>query len=145
MMATSALPTANTASASEAGLVAFVGRILIAAIFLLSGFAKLTAPAATIGYIQAAGLPAKTKYMAYPPDSEANNAVKNMVAPMPTYLLCSRGYFFNVPICAPEQNQKKRVTFFINIIICLQTYMKRFKALNVTNNRLKYLPDNNYL
>jgi len=34
-----------------------VGRVLIAAIFLLSGFSKLTAPAATIGYIQSAGLP----------------------------------------------------------------------------------------
>jgi len=34
-----------------------VGRVLIAAIFLLSGFSKLTAPAATIGYIQSVGLP----------------------------------------------------------------------------------------
>jgi putative oxidoreductase len=34
-----------------------IGRILIAAIFLLSGASKLAAPAATIGYIQAAGLP----------------------------------------------------------------------------------------
>lgn len=34
-----------------------VGRILIAAIFLLSGASKLAAPAGTIGYIQAAGLP----------------------------------------------------------------------------------------
>ncbi|OCC01360.1 LysR family transcriptional regulator [Labrys sp. WJW] len=34
-----------------------LGRILIAAIFLLSGFGKLTAPAATAGYIAAAGLP----------------------------------------------------------------------------------------
>src|ERR1700749_1476437 len=58
-------------------------------------------------------LPLKTKYMAYPPESEANKAVKNMVAPMPTYLLCSTGYFFKVSTCAPEQNQKKRVTFLI--------------------------------
>lgn len=33
------------------------GRVLIAAIFLLSGISKLTAPAMTIGYIQAVGLP----------------------------------------------------------------------------------------
>jgi putative oxidoreductase len=39
------------------GVVPLVGRILIAAIFLLSGLSKLTAPAATIGYIQSAGLP----------------------------------------------------------------------------------------
>jgi len=55
-MATSALPAAR--SGTDAGLVAFVGRILIAAIFVLSGLSKLTAPAATIGYIQSAGLPA---------------------------------------------------------------------------------------
>ena len=91
------------------------------------------------------GLPEKTKYMAYPPDNEANTAVKNMVAPMPTYLLCSRGYFFKVPIWAPEQNQKKRVIFFINNSIWVQTYMKRRKAMNVTNFRPKYLNDNNYL
>jgi putative oxidoreductase len=39
------------------GVVPLLGRILIAAIFLLSGLSKLTAPAATIGYIQSAGLP----------------------------------------------------------------------------------------
>ncbi|WP_230532883.1 DoxX family protein [Microvirga roseola] len=33
------------------------GRVLIAAIFLLSGISKLTAPDMTIGYIQAVGLP----------------------------------------------------------------------------------------
>ncbi|WP_404334792.1 DoxX family protein [Sphingomonas sp. MMS12-HWE2-04] len=35
----------------------FAGRVLIAAIFLLSGLSKLAAPAGTIGYIAAAGLP----------------------------------------------------------------------------------------
>jgi putative oxidoreductase len=34
-----------------------IGRILLAAIFVLSGFGKLLAPAATIGYIQSTGLP----------------------------------------------------------------------------------------
>ncbi|CAM5765276.1 LysR family transcriptional regulator [Labrys miyagiensis] len=34
-----------------------IGRILIAAIYILSGFSKLTAPAATAGYIASAGLP----------------------------------------------------------------------------------------
>lgn len=37
-----------------------VGRILIAAIFLLSGASKLAAPTATIGYIQSVGLPFPT-------------------------------------------------------------------------------------
>ncbi len=34
-----------------------IGRILIGAIFLLSGLSKLAAPMATIGYISSAGLP----------------------------------------------------------------------------------------
>jgi len=34
-----------------------IGRILIGAIFLLSGLSKLAAPTATIGYISSAGLP----------------------------------------------------------------------------------------
>ena len=33
------------------------GRVLLAALFLLSGFSKLSNPAATIGYIASAGLP----------------------------------------------------------------------------------------
>ena len=33
------------------------GRLLLAAIFLLSGYSKLVDPAATIGYIQSVGLP----------------------------------------------------------------------------------------
>lgn len=60
MMATSFLPVARSNSTPDTSLVAFTGRVLIATIFLLSGFAKVTAPAATIGYIQAAGLPAPT-------------------------------------------------------------------------------------
>ncbi|HEY4365595.1 MAG TPA: DoxX family protein [Steroidobacteraceae bacterium] len=42
---------------SQAPLVAALGRLLIAVIFLISGFGKLAAPAATQGYIAAAGLP----------------------------------------------------------------------------------------
>lgn len=45
--------TQNSAVAS----VATVGRVLLAAIFLLSGISKLSAPAGTIAYIAAAGLP----------------------------------------------------------------------------------------
>jgi putative oxidoreductase len=46
-----------SASAGQPGILPLVGRILIAAIFLLSGAGKLAAPAGTIAYIQAAGLP----------------------------------------------------------------------------------------
>lgn len=38
-------------------LAAVAGRLLIAAIFLLSGFSKLANPAGTIGYIASSGLP----------------------------------------------------------------------------------------
>jgi putative oxidoreductase len=37
--------------------VPLLGRILISAIFLISGVGKIMAPAATIGYIASAGLP----------------------------------------------------------------------------------------
>jgi putative oxidoreductase len=46
-----ALPDAVTT------IVPAIGRVLISAIFILSGLSKLAAPAATIGYIQSAGLP----------------------------------------------------------------------------------------
>ena len=47
----------SAASPANAALVPLVGRIAISAIFVLSGLSKLAAPAATIGYIQSAGLP----------------------------------------------------------------------------------------
>jgi putative oxidoreductase len=47
-------PTASRASES---LLPLLGRVLMAAIFLLSGLAKLGDPAGTIGYIGSAGLP----------------------------------------------------------------------------------------
>jgi putative oxidoreductase len=48
----------NTTSNSNSGVLPFVGRILVATIFILSGFGKIAAPAATQGYIAAMGLPA---------------------------------------------------------------------------------------
>jgi putative oxidoreductase len=47
-------------AANEAGIVSFlplVGRILIAAIFILSGLSKLSDPAGTMAYISSVGLP----------------------------------------------------------------------------------------
>lgn len=38
-------------------VIPVIGRVLLAAIFILSGFGKLAAPAATIGYIASTGLP----------------------------------------------------------------------------------------
>jgi putative oxidoreductase len=42
---------------TAANISAAAGRVLISAIFILSGLSKLAAPAATIGYIDAVGLP----------------------------------------------------------------------------------------
>jgi len=53
--------TKETNISSDAAALA--GRILLAALFLLSGFSKLAAPAATQGYIAAMGLPAP--FLAY--------------------------------------------------------------------------------
>lgn len=44
-------------SLSHKDTTAAAGRVLLAMLFLLSGWAKLTAPAATVSYIQASGLP----------------------------------------------------------------------------------------
>ncbi|MGU3285132.1 DoxX family protein [Methylobacterium mesophilicum] len=46
------------ASTSPTRFVPLVGRFLMGTIFLASGLGKIAAPAATIGYIQSAGLPA---------------------------------------------------------------------------------------
>lgn len=48
----------NSTSANSNQTLPLIGRILIAAIFLVSGFSKLTAPGATIGYIASLGMPA---------------------------------------------------------------------------------------
>jgi len=50
----------NLSQAAGSAALPLVGRILIAAIFLLSGFSKVTAPAMMIGYIQSVGLPFPT-------------------------------------------------------------------------------------
>lgn len=44
-------------SSADLSIAVAVGRVMIAAIFLASGFGKLTDPAGTIGYISSAGLP----------------------------------------------------------------------------------------
>ncbi len=54
-MATSS--AASGASDPNTGIVPLVGRVLIAVIFLLSGFSKVTGPAAAIAYINSAHLP----------------------------------------------------------------------------------------
>lgn len=52
------MQTTNTSSTSApAAALSLTGRILIAAIFLVSGFGKLMAPSGTIGYIASVGLP----------------------------------------------------------------------------------------
>ncbi len=53
-------PTALVPAALLTGVVPLVGRVLLAAIFLISGFGKLTNPAGTIAYIEMAGLPLPT-------------------------------------------------------------------------------------
>lgn len=53
---TSSTHTGADAGAAD-GALPLIGRIGIAAIFLLSAIAKLTAPAATVGYIASVGLP----------------------------------------------------------------------------------------
>jgi len=56
MSVASALNAPST-SLTSANVAAVLCRVLISAIFVLSGLSKLTAAAGTIGYIEAAGLP----------------------------------------------------------------------------------------
>ncbi|MDT0508369.1 DoxX family protein [Novosphingobium sp. MMS21-SN21R] len=51
---------APASSSSTSDLLAVTGRVLIAAIFVLSGASKLADPAGTIAYIESAGLPLPT-------------------------------------------------------------------------------------
>ena len=46
----------NTLNTNQSAIPA-IGRLLLAAIFIISGFGKVMAPAGTIGYIESAGLP----------------------------------------------------------------------------------------
>lgn len=55
-LAPSTAPTANTLS----GALPAIGRVAIAAIFLLSGISKIQDPAYATGYIQSVGLPLPT-------------------------------------------------------------------------------------
>ncbi|MGY2488450.1 DoxX family protein [Cupriavidus sp. CP313] len=48
----------KTVSADSYPKLAVIGRLLIATVFIVSGLGKLAAPGATIGYIEAMGLPA---------------------------------------------------------------------------------------
>lgn len=47
-----------TPALASSDITAFVGRLALSAIFLLSGLSKVADPAGTIGYIQSVGLPA---------------------------------------------------------------------------------------
>ncbi|WPO47830.1 DoxX family protein [Pseudomonas sp. S1Bt23] len=50
---TNSLSTTSNSNAS----ISLIGRVLLSAIFILSGFSKIAAPAAMVGYIQSVGLP----------------------------------------------------------------------------------------
>ena len=52
--------TAGAGAVSNSSTTILLGRILLAAIFLLSGFGKLTASSGTAGYFGAMGLPVPT-------------------------------------------------------------------------------------
>ena len=52
--------TTKTSSSAATAVLPLVGRLLMAAIFLISAFGKLAAPTGTIGYIASVGLPAPT-------------------------------------------------------------------------------------
>lgn len=56
-MSNIAIPNDLRAASGSSAILPLVGRVLIAAIFVLSGLSKIADPAGTISYIGAAGLP----------------------------------------------------------------------------------------
>lgn len=46
-----------SATSNTNATISLIGRILLSAIFILSGFSKVAAPAAMVGYIESVGLP----------------------------------------------------------------------------------------
>ncbi|AZD23307.1 DoxX family protein [Pseudomonas chlororaphis] len=53
----STLTNSLSATSNTNASISLIGRILLSAIFILSGFSKIAAPAAMVGYIQSVGLP----------------------------------------------------------------------------------------
>ncbi|AZC38675.1 DoxX family protein [Pseudomonas chlororaphis] len=53
----STLTNTLSASSNTNASISLIGRVLLSAIFILSGFSKVAAPAAMVGYIQSVGLP----------------------------------------------------------------------------------------
>ncbi|BBN56150.1 LysR family transcriptional regulator [Pseudomonas chlororaphis subsp. aurantiaca] len=53
----STLTNSLSATSNTNASISLIGRVLLSAIFILSGFSKIAAPAAIVGYIQSVGLP----------------------------------------------------------------------------------------
>ncbi|WP_207272167.1 DoxX family protein, partial [Pseudomonas sp. GW460-12-10-14-TSB1] len=53
----STLTNTLSATSNTNASISLIGRVLLSAIFILSGFSKVAAPAAMVGYIQSVGLP----------------------------------------------------------------------------------------
>jgi putative oxidoreductase len=51
------IPLAQSAGGAALAVVPLAGRVLLSAIFVLSGISKISAPAATLAYISSVGLP----------------------------------------------------------------------------------------
>lgn len=59
-----ALSSATDSSVTLSASVSLAGRVLLSAIFVLSGISKVSAPAGMIGYIESVGLPFPTLALA---------------------------------------------------------------------------------
>ncbi|SDZ53489.1 DoxX family protein [Pseudomonas sp. NFIX28] len=53
----STLTNTLSATSNSNASISLIGRVLLSAIFILSGFSKIAAPAAMVGYIESVGLP----------------------------------------------------------------------------------------
>ena len=119
MSVASALNAPST-SLTSANVAAVLGRVLISAIFVLSGLSKLTAAAGTIGYIEAAGLPLAPVALAVAIAIEVLGGLALIVGFKTRWVAAALALFSVVTALAFHSNlgdQNQFIHFFKNIAI----------------------------
>jgi putative oxidoreductase len=106
-------------------LMALVGRILLAAMFLISGYGKLTGFDGTVGYIASKGLPMAQVLAAVAILIELGGGLAIVIGwktrwaalAFIVFLIVISPIFHNYWAVAPEQMQGQRINFMKNLTI----------------------------
>lgn len=111
---------APSTSVTSANVAAVLGRVLISAIFVISGLSKLTAVSGTIGYIEAAGLPLAPVALAVAVALEVVGGIALIVGFKTRWVATALALFSVVTAFAFHGNiadQNQFIHFFKNIAI----------------------------